>query len=46
MTSSKLYLGYRQLERSLMSKHLTMRDRVIVQYEIEHNHHSLPENYL
>ena len=40
MTSSKLYLGYRQLERSLMSKHLAMRDRVIVQYEIEHNHHS------
>ena len=23
-----------------MSKHLTMRDRVIIQYEIEHNHHS------
>ena len=23
-----------------MAKHLTMRNRVIIQYEIEHNHHS------
>ena len=23
-----------------MSKHLTMRDRVIIQYDIEHNHYS------
>lgn len=30
-------LGYRQLERSVMFKHLTLRDRVIIQYEIENN---------